>query len=201
VINDEILTYDLGAEEELTPEQWQKQKLWVWPSEPPTLRCTLYLALWEKLRPLTYDQIITVIGYLRAWVNIAADTESKDCPMSLEQLGNLKNHPFIDVGVHTVSHPALSCHSLKTQQKEIAGCRQYLEDHFQKPADTIAYPYGNYNTDTLRVVKDQQMKAGFTTEERSVTSRSEPFSIGRFQVRNWNGEEFNRRLARWLKEY
>jgi peptidoglycan/xylan/chitin deacetylase (PgdA/CDA1 family) len=161
----------------------------------------LYLALWEKLKPLRYEQIETVITNLRQWAGDHTRALDEELPMSNQQLSDLKNHSWIDVGIHTVSHPALSFHTQKNQQKEIAECRQYLEAEFEKPADTMAYPYGDYDELTIKVVSDQKLKAVFTTEERAVTKDSDPFRLGRFQVRNWNGIEFEARLARWIREY
>ena len=66
---------------------------------------------------------------------------------------------------------------------------------------TIAYPYGNYNHLTLDIVKELQLKAAFTTEERIITRHADPYRLGRFQVKNWNGEEFERQLFTWVKGF
>jgi len=63
----------------------------------------------------------------------------------------------------------------------------------------LAYPYGDYGDTTLAVVKKEKLAAAFTTCGQTVTRRSDLFRLGRFQVMNWNGEEFERQLRAWFK--
>lgn len=201
MIDKEQFEYTIDHEAQLTPEQWNKHKVWVWPVEPPTRRCGLYLALWEKLKPLPYLQIQLVLNHIKTWAAFNQAPGTEDFPMTGEQLANLTDHPWITTGIHTVSHPALSFHSKSVQQDEITTSRLYLDSYRGKPSDSIAFPYGDYNDLTLSVVQEQQLKAAFTTEAISVTSKANPFRLGRFQVKNWSGHEFAAHLSRWIKEY
>lgn len=201
IINEEQFNYAIDHEAQMTPELWNKHKVWTWPYEPPTRRCGLYLALWEKLKPLPYRQIQEVLNHIKTWAGFKQAPGTEDFPMSGEQLADLTDHPWITTGIHTVSHPALSFHSKTVQQDEITGSRRYLNDYQEKQPDTIAYPYGDYNDLTLSVVKEQRLKAAFTTEAISVTRNANPFRLGRFQVKNWNGQEFTAHLSRWVYEF
>jgi len=201
IINKERFTYSIDNEAQLTPEEWNRHKVWVWPDEPPTRRCGLYLALWEKLKPLPYQQIQVVLDYIKAWAGFTQAPGTEDFPMTGEQLAGLTDHPWITTGIHTVSHPALSFHSKSVQQDEITGSRRYLDTYRGKPSDTIAYPYGDYNDLTLSVVQEQRLKAAFTTEAIAVTRKANLFRLGRFQVKNWSGPEFTAHLSRWVQEF
>ena len=65
---------------------------------------------------------------------------------------------------------------------------------------TISYPYGDYNDVTLDIVKEQRLKGAFTTDEWIVNKRTSPIRIGRFQVKNWTGCEFQSQLRQWFKK-
>jgi peptidoglycan/xylan/chitin deacetylase (PgdA/CDA1 family) len=79
----------------------------------------------------------------------------------------------------------------------MANSKLYLEAISGRPVDSIAYPYGDCNADTLAVAKELHLNAAFTTREKVVTSRTDPYQIGRFQVRNINGAEFARSIVKW----
>ena len=201
LINKERFNYAIDDEAELTPGQLNKHKIWVWPDKAPTRRCGLYLALWEKLKPLPYQPIQEVLNQVKIWAGYKQAPGIEAFPMTGEQLSDLADHPLIKTGIHTISHPALSFHPKTVQQDEIAGNRRYLENYPGKPSDTIAYPYGDYNDVTISVVQEQQLKAAFTTEAKSVTREANPFRLGRFQVKNWNGPEFTTHLSKWVQEF
>jgi hypothetical protein len=43
------------------------------------------------------------------------------------------------------------------------------------------------------------IEAGFTTAGKSIKKDSDIFALGRLQVKNWNGEIFEKKLKNWLK--
>lgn len=200
-ISGELFSFKMEHDSELTEEQWNMQRSWVWPKKPPTQRCELYLALWERLKPLPFIEIQSALGDIRSWAGFTPPVHSEDFPITEQQLKDLVNHPFIDIGMHTVTHPALSFHSMEIQQGEILSSKQYLENCFNRPITTIAYPYGEYNSHTLTIAKENNLTAAFTTEERSITQTADPFRLGRFHVKNWNGEEFKMHLSKWIKSF
>lgn len=183
----------------LLKEDWEKHKSWKWPDEPPTERCNLYLTIWTMLKPLPYNQIEQVIKELKLWAGSVQSSKGDRIAMNIEQLDNLFNHHLITIGAHTVSHPSLSCHSKEIQREEISNSKNFLQDNGSRPISTVAYPYGSYNTDTMMVVKDLKFSAGFTTDEQAVFNSSDASRLGRFQVNNWNGEEFEKQLYKWFK--
>ena len=41
--------------------------------------------------------------------------------------------------------------------------------------------------------------AAFTTDGRTLTRHADPYRLSRFQVADWDGDEFRRRLNQWFK--
>ncbi len=197
-INEELFVFKLENDSVLTDEQREKQKTWVWTQKPPTERCELYLMLWERLKPLPYDAQRSVIEKIKCWA--AYDKIDKEnLPMTNQQLKEMADHPLFNIGLHTVTHPALSFHSRQIQFKEIADNEQSLRNDSLKPIKSVAYPYGNYNEATLSVVKEQGLDLAFTTKEETVTNHSDFHRLGRFQVKNWNGEQFESQISKWRR--
>lgn len=184
--------------ETLTDRDRQDHQLWIWPNTPPTERCELYLKIWERLRPLLYEHIAYYMSEIRKWAGYEFGGSPDNFPMDSSQIKELSDHPLFSLGVHTQTHPALTSHPLEIQRSEIANCKTYLQQHYEKKVDAIAYPYGIYNDLTLSVVKEEQISAGFTTKGEVITARSHPLFLGRFQAKNIDGAEFKDQLYEWL---
>ncbi|MEO5998182.1 MAG: polysaccharide deacetylase family protein [Chitinophagaceae bacterium] len=198
-INGTGFEFDLKKDDVLTNAHLLQHKQWVWPDRPPNRRCELYLAIWELIKPLQYDALQSVLSQIKNWASFKAPSSGEDLPMTREHLKDLISHPLIDLGMHTVTHTALSYQSFQIQKAEISESKRYLENLCARSIDSIAYPYGSYNDLTLAVAKDLHLYAAFTTAEKLVTNHTNPFQIGRFQVKNWNGNEFERWLLTWKK--
>ncbi len=198
-INGALFAYQLENDGRLTPEDWLRQRTWVFADPPPTQRCGLYVSLWKQLKPLAHREQQAVLAQLKAWAGLNEVFGAESLSMTEHQLQEMSNHPLFDIGVHTNTHPALSLLTHVGQFREIFECKQYLEEKHHKKMQTISYPYGDYNAATLEIVKRQNLRGAFTTDERVVTKRTNPVGMGRFQVKNWTGSEFQQRLHQWFK--
>jgi len=185
--------------EELTEEIKAKQKVWYWPSPPPSNRCELYLEIWQLLKPLPYHKIMDVMRYLKQWGNFKLPLTIENFPMNHEQLKNLSSNKLFSLGMHTHTHPALANHSFENQLKEIENSKYTLYNNNYKSLSAIAYPYGNYNSDTLKCIEQNKITLGFTTTEGIITRNSLPHEIARMQVMNYSGATLNDKLMQHLK--
>ncbi|MEI6946637.1 polysaccharide deacetylase family protein [Paraflavisolibacter sp. H34] len=198
-IGNEWFVYNLDSDCRLTEEQQRQQQRWRAYLPPPTRRCALYLELWRRLQPLPAAAIEEGLRQLQAWAGTPAPPRRENFPLAGHQLGELAGHPLFEIGLHTQTHPSLSRHSADIQQGEIAGCSRFLKERYGKTCTTFSYPYGNFNGDTLAIARQQKLEAVFTTHAQTVTNRAHPYRLGRFQVKNWNGAEFERQLRRWAQ--
>lgn len=78
--------------------------------------------------------------------------------LSIEQIEHLNNEPLCTLGGHTASHVHLSQLNKEQQREEIEHCQLWLESITHKPMKDFAYPYGDYNADTISIVKDLGIK-------------------------------------------
>ena len=69
----------------------------------------------------------------------------------------------IDIGCHTVSHPNLTLLSFNEQILEIENSKQCLEKIINNKITAIAYPFGNYDENTILAAKYCGYTIGFTT--------------------------------------
>lgn len=193
------LTADLQTEQLLTPELRQKHQRWrASDAAPPTRRAGLFYQLWQHMKPLAAPAQQLVLQQLRAWASLPNTARPAYQSVSVNQLRELSAHPLFTIGAHTVTHPALASYPAAVQEHELAAGQQALRETIDQPVELLAYPYGNYSNETASIAAQLGFKAAFTTDARLVTARIEAHKIGRFQVNDWDGNEFKRRLVDWF---
>jgi peptidoglycan/xylan/chitin deacetylase (PgdA/CDA1 family) len=199
VIGGRQITTKLGYQSLLTGSLTTKQNKWIWPKKPPTKRAELYLRIWETLKPLPYAELQNELAKIKTWASAKEVSRPESLPMTVEQLQILSSHPLFQIGLHTVSHPALSFHPYEVQLKEILENKNMLEKYCKSAINTIAFPYGNYNAITLDIVQDLKLSAAFSTKASSITSESKTLNLGRFQVKNLDSNSLDKQLLYWFK--
>lgn len=120
--------------------------------------------------------------------SIAAEYEG----MSSEQLALLGKCDLLEAGAHTVNHPFLDQLSKDEQKKEIVGSKQQLMQLTGKRVRYFAYPSGDYNQDTLRLVEVAGFDAAFATHQKRLGT-NDRFEIVRVGVYSVSFSKF------WLK--
>jgi peptidoglycan/xylan/chitin deacetylase (PgdA/CDA1 family) len=199
-IGEKKFTYCLDNDGLMTDEDFRLHTSWFWPNEPPTQRCKIYLEIWMHLRDLPSFTIRQTVKRLMEW---AAFTPANNCgsfPMSRSELISMFQSTWAEAGIHTVNHPALASFPKQLQESEILGCKEYLEENLGSVDQFIAFPYGNYNGDTLDALNNAKLQAAFTTEARPVSARSDVFQLGRFQVTDQTAEDLCKHLKMWFNQ-
>jgi peptidoglycan/xylan/chitin deacetylase (PgdA/CDA1 family) len=106
-----------------------------------------------------------------------------------------------EIGAHTLTHPQLSRIPLDHAQEEIESSKKKLEDLFGVPVRHFAYPYGDYNQDVIRLVREAGFHTACTTESGCVQIGENPFLLHRLTVRerkllNWAAFKVRKSLRR-----
>jgi peptidoglycan/xylan/chitin deacetylase (PgdA/CDA1 family) len=132
-----------------------------WSDSHPSTAHRAYREIYDLLFPLDGIAREEVMNRLRDWAELGADARPSHRPLSRQQLNALSQSPVVDIGVHTVSHSALSGLPPIAQQEEILGARAAIDEMTTGHSMVFSYPYGkreHFSEDTVRIVHD----AGFT---------------------------------------
>lgn len=113
------------------------------------------------------------IGLLRTNVTCG------DAYLSVTEVKNMMSSGLIEIGDHTVDHPNMASLSEADQQFQITTNKAFLEQTFGVPITTFAYPYGNYNGTTVRLLSQDGFSTAVTTQPGIVQSASEPLLLHR----------------------
>jgi peptidoglycan/xylan/chitin deacetylase (PgdA/CDA1 family) len=118
-------------------------------------------------------------------------------PLTPAELSTFVSTPGMEIGAHTLSHPALGALPGEEQRRELAESRHTLQELTGRAADTVAYPFGkaaDINAETPRIAADVGYVAGFTTIAELVTNRANPLLLPRLTVHDWPEDVFRSRL-------
>jgi peptidoglycan/xylan/chitin deacetylase (PgdA/CDA1 family) len=128
----------------------------------------------------------------------ARPPDADDRPLNGEELGSLASRRLVEIGSHTVSHPVLSLLPAVDQWREVDVSRRTLESWLGRPIRSFAYPYGarrHYSRETVGLVRRAGYLRACASFPGTVHDASDPFELPRLQVRDCDGEAFERMLS------
>jgi peptidoglycan/xylan/chitin deacetylase (PgdA/CDA1 family) len=159
-----------------------------------------FRSVFEFLQPLPHADRDLLLAALADWARVRTTERETHRTISRAQLIELAHGELIEIGAHTVTHPLLSVHPQDVQLREIHGSKEHLEDALRHPVTTFAFPHGDFDERSVAIARDE-FSGSCTAEPGAVWNGSDPHRLPRWEVRNWDGDEFARRLNRWLSRY
>ena len=88
----------------------------------------------------------------------------------------------IDIESHTVNHKHLDKLNYKEQLEEVIKSKSKLENITGKKVDAIAFPFGDYNNDSISAAKKAGYTIAFTTNNGFATRDDNPLELHRIYV-------------------
>lgn len=91
----------------------------------------------------------------------------------------------IDIESHTINHLHLDTLSYDDQLEELKRSKEILENITGKEVLSVAYPFGDYNDDTLKATKDAGYKLAFTTHLGLSDRNDNIFELDRIYISSY----------------
>jgi peptidoglycan/xylan/chitin deacetylase (PgdA/CDA1 family) len=157
----------------------------------------LYLDMHRIIRGLSWEDQQKILKILRNWSGNSAKGDQNNRPLTIRELNGLTSNGLIEVGSHTVTHPVLPTQPLDVQESEIFESKKFLEA-IGLEVNSFSYPYGCLEDHTKEYVKKAGYKYACALFQRPVNRQSDIYSLPRYLVRNWDGNEFTHELKNWL---
>lgn len=121
--------------------------------------------------------------------------------LTADEVAELDRSPFVEVGAHTVTHPVLASLAPGAQLDEMRSSKSWLESVVGRPVTAFAYPYGtplDYSRASVRAAREAGFVLACANVARPVGRRSPRLEVPRLVVRDWDGDELERRLRSLL---
>ena len=169
-----------GAPEEAPRPTWR-----AW-SEPAMAREAAYLELWRRLQECQPEEREASLARLRALPSAPAEDESR--AMDRAEIGRLAS-ASISVGAHGVSHQPLPSLAPDAREAEIRQSGETCRSITGQPVEGFAFPHGEADDATRRLVAEAGYRWACSTESRSIRPGDDLYGLPRLQIANWGGEQ------------
>ena len=158
-----------------------------------------YMKIHQILQPLRASERDPVINHLIDWAEVDPKGRPKYRPLTTDELIELAQSEFIDIGAHTVTHPLLSTLSPEDQFAEIVNSRKQLENILGRRVNAFSYPYGDFSAETAGIIAAADFVAALTIDNHAVGMGANTYQLGRFGVGDWDGVSFKHHLDEFFR--
>ena len=131
-----------------------------------------------------------IMASVMRWSGYEFSQQPERRPMTLEEIARLAQRPSHSIGGHTVHHLSLPAQSLEIQEQEILQNKRELESMLGRPVLTFAYPYGDYDSRTVEIVRNGHFLAAVTVTTDLVRGSSDPMLMPRYEVQANDAKDF-----------
>lgn len=200
-VNGDTMQWDLGDVAAYQGETARQYRFWKAWEEPPTPRHAFYFSLWQQLQGLREEERQRALAAVRVWAHGERPNHPIQQVLSVEEVKELAADGLVDIGAHTVTHSVLSQLPVAEQREEILQSKRILEEILGRKVTSFAYPYGaatTYTMDAVAAVRETGFHYACATKASAVTTASDRFQLPRFQVLDWDGDEFAHQLSLWF---
>ena len=177
----------------------------VWPTEDrASSKGALRQALYPLLRAMDQTEREAALNRLADLDGVfprpGADPIGLRRVVSHDELRRLAEGSLVEIGAHTVTHPALSRLRPEHQREEIAGCRRDLEAALGRQISGFSYPFGDTGAGAVTMVQEEGFLYACESRNAVAWRRTDQFALPRFWVPNWDGRRFAGWLEQWLDD-
>lgn len=202
LINNKIYLWKIDDLSNSNGLNCKKYRYWdVTINDTPTVLHQAYRELCSLLRLMDDSSRQKVLNELVDWAGLKEVFRPDYRALSAAEICALAENGLIEVGCHTQTHPVMTLLSRKDQIEEIHGSKKCLESILGKRVTSFSYPYGgrsDYTIDSIEAVKNAGFICACSNYAGIIKQKTDIFQLPRFLVRDWDGEEFSRRLEEWF---
>jgi peptidoglycan/xylan/chitin deacetylase (PgdA/CDA1 family) len=197
-IGKQLHRWELGAAADYSEAEALRNRTTRSYAASPGTRHALYHSVWQQLFPAPEEERQHVLAILTQWAGDPGLARAEFRSLHPDEVEALARDGLVEVGAHTVTHPALSAHAATTQLFEITESKRALEQILGRPVTSFAYPHGEYSRETLTLLRRAGVRRACTIRDGHITRRSDPLQLPRYNVQDWAAPEFEEHLSRWL---
>jgi peptidoglycan/xylan/chitin deacetylase (PgdA/CDA1 family) len=190
------IPFEFRSDRVLTKELTEEIRQWKAVLPSGNERVSLFLTLWMNIQPLPFSEQRKALAAIREWAQVEAVDYPQGAVMSASEVNSLIANPLFGIGAHTVHHAMLGRQNAEVQAYEVQESKKTIEDLSRRKITGFAYPYGNYNSITKVLLRDEGFRYAVSTEQRFASEKDDIYELPRIQVKNWNQKEFAENLSK-----
>jgi peptidoglycan/xylan/chitin deacetylase (PgdA/CDA1 family) len=185
--------WTLGEAASYSEDDYQRHRRWKTEErDDPSARHTLFRSLHRLLKPLPESEQQSSLDQLLAWSGATASGRETHRTMTADEVRRLAEGGLVEIGSHTVTHPALSALTLDRQRHEILQSKAHLEEILGDPVRSFAYPFGgtsDYTAETVGILRESGYTSACSNFPGIVRADTDLYQLPRIDVRDGDGDQ------------
>ncbi len=161
----------------------------------PKERMDAYRLLTEAIYAAGRDDRRALLEQLARRSGCDLDARDGHRPLLAAELARLADVAGVEVGSHTRAHLCLPAQPKAAQRDELEESRRALEAVTGRPVTGLAYPYGEHDAETVRLVREAGYTIAVTVAGGPVRSGAYPLLVPRLEVRSDDTASLARAIA------
>lgn len=142
-----------------------------------------YISVYKEAYPLLKEANFT----FTLFVNSNAISVNSKNYMSWEQIRKLYKNG-VEIGNHSASHLYMVKHSYEENLKDIKTANEKFLNELGFIPKLFAYPYGEFNNDTIKLIEEMNFSAGFGQHSSVISEDENIHSLPRFALNENYGD-------------
>jgi peptidoglycan/xylan/chitin deacetylase (PgdA/CDA1 family) len=188
-INGKDETFALGEDAAYGEDAFAARRGWsADDDEAPGPRQRVFLEVWRRLFKLTSVEREPVLSAIATWAGADIRGEAAGWPLTEPEALALDDPRLIEIGGHSLTHPSLPDLRTAERRLEVAGDKGRLEALFGRPIESFSYPFGRFDDDTARTVRQAGYRSACTSQDGAARRGGDPWRLPRIHARNWDGD-------------
>lgn len=160
----------------------------------PTDRHRVFCDLYRLIRRLDVVERRQLLDHLLRWAGREQVVRPTRRALDLEDISRLEQDGLVQVGAHTVNHPALPSLSAQDQRAEVVRNKAELERRLGHQVKSFAYPDGMHCDASVAEVRAAGFSLACACSYRAVRRGSDVFLLPRVAAFDTDGDQFARAL-------
>lgn len=142
-----------------------------------------YELLFPLLKKYNMKAVIYMVSHLKdnCW-DVEGTGEKRFELMDLNQILEMHRSGLIEFGGHTMHHVKLNNFSPEKQKEEIEGNKIYLEKILNEKLVSFAYPFGIFNDESKKIVKELGYNFGIATDSGPFYIKDDLYEVRRIGI-------------------
>lgn len=116
-----------------------------------------------------------------------------------DQLKEMAADPLVTIGSHGTSHAILKGMPVSEQERELKKSQRVLEKITEKAVDVFAYSHGQYDSETLDLVKSYRYACSVRSLPLNAITAKQRYLLPRYNVENGTFDEVKNKLKKIVK--
>lgn len=197
-IGDDVHRWQLGDATSYRREHQELHRQWHLLDETaPTTRHEVFRQLYSLIQPLPGAERTIALDQVLSWAGCDPTVvRPARQAMRPDQVADMVSRGILDVGAHTVNHPALPTQPPEVQRTELEQSKRDLEAWCGRPVHGFAYPYGLYDRTAVAAARAAGFTFACSGAYRAARPGTDAFLIPRIEAPAEDGDALGD-LLRW----